>query len=205
MTQTVNLASTTTSLTSTPNPSAVGQAVTLRATVSPVAPATGVPTGSVTFRDGATSLGVVALVNGSASLTISTLAAGSHSLTAAYGGSPTFLASTSAAVTQTVNAAAPAPPPAAGAETVTIGRAERAGNQLRVEGTTSRLANGTFAASVEIHDGTIVGGACTGALITTTPVSGGSWAFRGTTTILGTSVCVKSAGGGVASRALQLK
>jgi len=205
VTQTVNLASTTTSLTSTPNPSAVGQAVTLRATVSPVAPATGVPTGSVTFRDGATSLGVVALVNGSASLTISTLAAGSHSLTAAYGGSPTFLASTSAAVTQTVNAAAPAPPPAAGAETVTIGRAERAGNQLRVEGTTSRLANGTFAASVEIHDGTIVGGACTGALITTTPVSGGSWAFRGTTTILGTSVCVKSAGGGVASRALQLK
>src|SRR5207244_12146889 len=86
-TQPVNLASTTTSLTSTPNPSAVGQAVTLRATVSPVAPATGVPTGSVTFRDGATSLGVVALVNGSASLTISTLAAGSHSLTAAYGGS----------------------------------------------------------------------------------------------------------------------
>src|SRR5207253_4560243 len=67
VTQTVNLASTTTSLTSTPNPSAVGQAVTLRATVSPVAPATGVPTGSVTFRDGATSLGVVALVNGSAS------------------------------------------------------------------------------------------------------------------------------------------
>ena len=206
VTQTVNLASTTTSLTSTPNPSAVGQAVTLRATVSPVAPATGVPTGSVTFRDGATSLGVVALVNGSASLTISTLAAGSHSLTAAYGGSPTFLASTSAAVTQTVNAAAPAPPPpAAGTDTVSINRAERAGTQLRVEGTTSRLANGTFAASVEIHDGTIVGGACTGALITTTPVSGGSWAFRGTTTILGTSVCVKSAGGGVASRALQLK
>jgi len=205
VTQTVNLASTSTSLTSTPNPSTVGQAVTLRATVSPVAPATGVPTGSVTFRDGATSLGVVALVNGSASLTISTLAAGSHSLTAAYGGSPTFLASTSAAVTQTVNAAAPAPPPAAGTDTVSINRAERAGNQLRVEGTTSRLANGTFAASVEIHDGTIVGGACTGALITTTPVSGGSWAFRGTTTILGTSVCVKSAGGGVASRALQLK
>src|SRR5256712_12632124 len=113
--------------------------------------------------------------------------------------------STSAAGTRTVSAAAPAPPPAAGAETVTIGRAERAGNQLRVEGTTSRLANGTFAASVEIHDGTIVGGGCTGALITTTPVSGGSWAFRGTTTILGTSVCGKSARGGGARRALPLK
>src|SRR5436309_2107189 len=169
VTQTVNLASTTTSLTSTPNPSAVGQAVTLRATVSPVAPATGVPTGSVTFRDGAaTSLGVVALVNGSASLSVSTLAAGTHSLTAVYSGSPTFAASTSAAVTQTVNAAAPAPPPAAGTDTVSINRAERAGTQLRVEGTTSRLANGTFAASVAIHVGTIVGGACSGALITVT-------------------------------------
>src|SRR5439155_493896 len=115
---------TSTSLTSTPNPSIVGQAVTLTATVSPAAADTLVPGGTVAFRDGATSLGVVALVNGSASLTISTLAAGSHSLTAAYGGSPTFLASTSAVVTQTVNANAPAPPPAAGADTVTINRAE---------------------------------------------------------------------------------
>src|SRR2546426_1513262 len=206
VTQTVNLASTTTSLTSTPNPSTVGQAVTLRATVSPVAPATGVPTGSVTFRDGAaTSLGVVALVNGSASLSVSTLAAGTHSLTAVYSGSPTFAASTSAAVTQTVNAAAPAPPPAAGTDTVSINRAERAGTQLRVEGTTSRLANGTFAASVEIHSGVASGATCPGALIATTPVSGGSWAFRGTTNLAPTSVCVKSAGGGVASRALQLK
>jgi len=208
VTQTVNLASTTTSLTSTPNPSAVGQAVTLRATVSPVAPATGVPTGSVTFRDGATSLGVVALVNGSASLTISTLAAGSHSLTAAYGGSPTFLASTSAAVTQTVNAAAPAPPPpAAGTDTVSINRAELVvgTGELRVEGTTTRLANGSFAASVEIHDGPAVGGACTGALIATTPDNAGSWAFRATTTFRPTTVCVKSAGGGVASRAVTQK
>jgi len=205
VTQTVNLASTSTSLTSTPNPSTVGQAVTLRATVSPVAPATGVPAGSVTFRDGATSLGVVALVNGSATLSVTTLAAGTHSLTAVYSGSPTFAASTSAAVTQTVNAAAPAPPPAAGADTVSINRADRAGTQLRVEGTTSRLANGTFAASVEIHSGAAAGATCPGALIATTPVSGGTWAFRGNTNLAPTSVCVKSAGGGVASRALNLK
>jgi len=198
-------ASTTTTLTSSPNPSTVGQAVTLTATVRPVAPATGVPNGTVAFKDGAATIGSATLgATGSASISVTTLATGSHPLTAVYSGSLDFLTSTSATVTQVVNAVAP-PPPAAGADTVTIGRADRAGNQLRVEGTTSRLANGTFAASVEIHDGTIVGGACTGALITTTPVSGGSWAFRGTTTILGTSVCVKSAGGGVASRALQLK
>src|SRR3989441_948775 len=104
VTQAVNLLNTSTSLTSTPNPSTTGQAVTLTATVSPVPPATGVPTGTVTFRDGANSLSTVALVNGSASLTISTLALGSHSLTAAFNGNATFAASTSAVLTQTVNA-----------------------------------------------------------------------------------------------------
>src|SRR5256712_184716 len=101
--QTVNQGNTSTSLTSTPNPSNVGQAVTLTATVSAVSPAAGVPTGTVTFRDGATSLGVVTLVNGSASLTVSTLATGNHSLTVGYSGSPSFLGSTSAIVIQAVN------------------------------------------------------------------------------------------------------
>ena len=199
---------TTTSLTSTPNPSTVGQAVTLRATVSPVAPATGVPDGTVTFRDGAATLATATLVNGSASFVTSALATGSHSLTAVYSGSLDFSASTSAAVTQVVNAApAPAPPPAGATDTVTINRAELAvaKGELRVEGTTTRLANGSFAASVEIHNGPAVGGASTGAHIATTPVSGGTWAFRGTTTLRPTTVCVKSAGGGVASRAVAQK
>ena len=47
VTQVVNPGNTTTSLTSTPNPSSFGQTVTLSATVNPVAPATGVPTGTV--------------------------------------------------------------------------------------------------------------------------------------------------------------
>src|SRR5207245_9035983 len=82
----------------------VGQTVRLNATVSPVAPATGAPTGTVTFRDGATTLATVTLVNGSASFSISTLAPGSHALTAVYSGSATFAASTSAVLTQVVNA-----------------------------------------------------------------------------------------------------
>src|SRR5262249_57871616 len=90
-----------TTLTSAPNPSTTGQAGTLGAAVTSAA---GVPTGTVTFRDGATVLGTATLVNGSASISISTLAAGGHSLTAAYGGSATFAASVSAVVTQVVNA-----------------------------------------------------------------------------------------------------
>src|SRR5207245_525925 len=85
--QTVNPGQTTTTLTSTPNPSLAGQAVTLSTTVTAVAPAVGIPTGTVTFRDGATPIGTVTLVNGSASLVTSTLTTGNHSLTAAYNGS----------------------------------------------------------------------------------------------------------------------
>src|SRR5262249_62345517 len=48
VTQTVNLGPTSTTLTPTPNPSVTGQPVTLNASVSPVAPAAGVPTGTAT-------------------------------------------------------------------------------------------------------------------------------------------------------------
>jgi len=194
-------------LTSTPNPSTTGQAVTLSATVTSAA---GVPTGTVTFRDGATVLGTATLVNGSASFVTSALATGSHSLTAVYSGSLDFAASTSAAVTQVVNAAAPAPAPAPGAtDTVSVNRAEQVINtgELRVEGVNTRIPGDGFAASVEIHSGGAVGTTCPGALIATAAVSAadGKWAFRATTGLRPTTVCVKSAGGGVASRAVTPK
>src|SRR2546429_665500 len=102
-----------------------GQTVTLSTTVTAVAPAVGVPTGTVTFRDGATALSTVTLVNGSVSLTISTLAVGSHSLTAVYNASPNFLGSTSPTVTQAVNSPtttslSPTPNPSDIAHTVTL-------------------------------------------------------------------------------------
>src|SRR5205809_1924571 len=107
-TQTVNPGPTATTLTTTPNPSVVGQAVTLSTTVTALAPAVGLPTGTVTFRDGATVLGTVTLLNGSASLVTSTLTVATHPLTATYNGSATFAVSTSATVNQVVNAPAAA-------------------------------------------------------------------------------------------------
>src|SRR2546430_1756972 len=101
--QTVNPGQTTTTLTSTPNPSLAGQAVTLSTPGTAVRPGVGVPTGNVKFRDGAAALGPVKLVNGNASLNVSTLTVGSHSLTAVYNASPNFLGSTSPTVTQVVN------------------------------------------------------------------------------------------------------
>ena len=191
-------AATSTSLTSTPNPSTTGQAVTLSATVTSAA---GVPTGTVTFRDGATALATVTLVNGSASFSTTALAVGSHPLTAAYNGNATFAASTSAVVTQVVNN------PAAGTDTVRITRNElRVGTgELRIEGTNTQIPGGGFAPSVTIHDGAAVGTSCPGAVIGTTSAAGGTWQFRQVTPFRPTTVCVQSAGGGVASGAVTQK
>jgi len=95
-------AATKTALTATVNPSAYGQSVTFTATVSS---SSGTPTGSVTFKDGTTTLATVALSAGVAKYTTATLAVGTHSITAVYGGSTTFSTSTSAAVSQVVNKA----------------------------------------------------------------------------------------------------
>lgn len=90
-----------TALTATPNPAASGAAVTFAATVTGTG---GTPTGSITFKDGATTLGAVPLDGtGHASLMTTALASGTHSITAVYGGDATFGASTSTAVSLQIN------------------------------------------------------------------------------------------------------
>jgi hypothetical protein len=83
-----------------------GMAETLTASVS--GPSGGaVPTGTVTFLDGTTSLGTADLTgSGSAALTTTTLAVGSHLITAQYAGDSTYAGSTSTAITVTVSAVA---------------------------------------------------------------------------------------------------
>src|SRR5262249_16804352 len=105
----VNQASTTLALTSTPNPSTSGQAVTLTATISVVSPGAGNPTGTVAFMDnGSTTLGTASLtLGGTATFTTTApLSAGSHSITAVYNGDIHFAGSTSSALTQTVTQSA---------------------------------------------------------------------------------------------------
>jgi predicted small lipoprotein YifL len=92
--------STTTTLQSSPNPSAFGQTVTFIATVTSGA------TGTVTFKEGATTLGVGTLSGGTpntASVTTSTLTVGSHSITASYFGDANLPGSTSSPLTQNVS------------------------------------------------------------------------------------------------------
>jgi uncharacterized repeat protein (TIGR01451 family) len=90
---------TTTAVVSSLNPSSAGQTVTFTATVTGAS-----PTGSVTFRDGTTTLGTATLsATGKAALSTSALSVGSHAITAVYGGDAGNNAGTSAALTQTVN------------------------------------------------------------------------------------------------------
>ncbi len=104
------LFSSTTTLTGNPNPAPAGQVVTFTATVSSIG---GTPSGSITFKEGATILGTGTLAGGIATFATTGLAVGSHAITAAYSGDATFAASTSAVFTEVVNAAG-APPPTGG-------------------------------------------------------------------------------------------
>lgn len=101
---------TTTSLVSSPNPSLLGQPVTFTATVSsetevPFIPSGDRPvySGTVTFMDGATSIGTETVSSGQATLTTSSLSVGTHSITAQYSGDSNFNSSTSPALSQQVS------------------------------------------------------------------------------------------------------
>jgi hypothetical protein len=99
--QTIVQQTTTTQLISSQNPSSVGQAVKLTATVTPNS-----VSGSIEFEDGGTSLGTASLSGGSTSITLTSLALGTHNITAVYSGDANDATSTSAALPQQVNLAA---------------------------------------------------------------------------------------------------
>ncbi len=107
VTQVVGVAGSTATVSSSANPSASGQSVTFTATVAAQAPSTVRPTGTVTFKDGGTTLGTGTLnSSGLATYATAALATGTHPITVEYGGSANHTGSTSAALSQVVNAPA---------------------------------------------------------------------------------------------------
>jgi hypothetical protein len=90
--------------TSATGPVASGESFDLTAQVSIVSPGTGMPTGAVTFKDGATTLGTVSLdPTGTAVLTTSLLTSGTRKITAVYGGDLLTLPATSPILSQIVS------------------------------------------------------------------------------------------------------
>ena len=108
LTQTVNKANTSTQVTSSTNPSIIGQQVTFTATVTIAAPGGGsLPTtDTVSFTDNGVGMSGCSAVNlnGSGQATCSTiyLAVGVHNIVATYAGDPNYNASTSSTLVQTV-------------------------------------------------------------------------------------------------------
>jgi hypothetical protein len=108
LTQVVNQSATGTVLTGDLASTEFGQIVTFTATVTPSQKLGGLtdPGGTVTFYADGASIGTGTLSGGVATLGYSGLTAGTHSITATYSGDPSFITSTSAALTQAVSQAA---------------------------------------------------------------------------------------------------
>ena len=138
---------TTTTLSSSPNPSTYGQAVTFTGTLSSSVGAP--PDGeTVKFRKGTTVLGTGTLNGGSASFTTSVLPAGTNVIKAVYGGDSNFAASTSKAVSQVVNKAT---------TTTTLASSQNPSNfgqSVTFTASVTPQFGGTVTGSVTFSDGT---------------------------------------------------
>jgi hypothetical protein len=172
--QTVNKATTSTALTSSPNPSIVNQQVTFTATVT--GHNGGTPTGTATFKQGTTTVATKSLVSGSASFTTSYVTSGSRSLTATYSGDGNFLASTSShsqsvlkASTTTTIASSANPSNFGSAVTLTATVSSTAGTPAN--GDTVKLIDGT----TTIGTGSLNAGVAT---FTTTALTAGPHKIR---------------------------
>jgi len=145
VTQSVSQSGSSTTLTSNANPSSFGQAVTFTAAVQPGY--SGVPTGTITFSDGGTSLASISLSGGSAQLTLSNLSLGSHSITAKYNGDSNFTASTSTPIAQSVTQAATATNVSSNTNPSSYGQA------VTFTATVAPAYNGTPTGTVSFFDG----------------------------------------------------
>jgi len=159
------IATTTTALTSSVNPSAYGQSITFTATVTSSIGAP--PNGeNVTFKQGSTVLGTGALSGGVATFSTSALTVGTKSVTAAYAGDTSFAASTSSAVSQVVNKASTT------ASLVSSLNPSVSGQNVTFTVTVAPQYSGTPTGSVVFKDGTTT--------LKTVSLSGGSASYSTT-------------------------
>jgi hypothetical protein len=101
------LATTTTIVSETPDPSLAGQTTTVTVAVAAVTPGSGNPTGLVTLSDGAGSVCAATLAAGTAQCTVTSSTIGSLTLVATYNGDGIFDASTGSHAHQVQAANAP--------------------------------------------------------------------------------------------------
>ena len=159
--QTVNKAASATAVASSLNPSTYGTGVTFTATVTSTA---GTPTGTVSFKDGATLLGTSALSAGKATFSTSTLTVGGHSITATYNGAGDYNASVSTTLTQTVNKQSTTT-----TAIITTPASRFFGQSItfNVSVNASPLGTSVPSGTITFCDGTVTAGVCTGTTLGT--------------------------------------
>jgi uncharacterized repeat protein (TIGR03803 family) len=171
---------TTTTLTSSPNPSTYGQAVTFTAAVTSKIGAP--PDGeTVSFMKGKTVLGTGTLSGGSASFTTSTLKVGTNAIKAVYGGDSNFAGSTSKTVSQVVSKAT---------TTTTLASSQNPSNSGQSVTFTASVApqfSGTPTGTVTFNNGSTKLG--------TVPLSGGVASYTTTNLAVGTEPITASYNG----------
>jgi hypothetical protein len=139
---------TTTTLSSSPNPSTYGQAVTFIATVTSSLGAPPPDGETVSFMKGTAVLGTGTLSGGSASFMTSTLSVGTNAIKAVYGGDSNLPASTSKAVSQVVSKAA---------TTTTLASSlnpSNVGQSVTFTASVATQFSGTVTGTVTFYDGT---------------------------------------------------
>jgi hypothetical protein len=171
------------------NPSAYGQSVTFTAQV--VSLTAGVPTGTVTFYDGASTLGTIALEsNGYAWIATSALSIGTHAITAFYSGDALYLGSSNG-VLQVVSSAptstglVSSPNPSAYGRSVTFTASVSSGGGTPA-GTVTFLNGATSMGTATLSGGqaALTTAALSGGVHAVTAVYGGSANFAGSTSAI---------------------
>lgn len=148
---------TTTTLSSSPNPSAVDQPVVFTATITNQVG--GSPTGTVTFKSDTTTLGKATVSNGQATLNYSFTSQGTSPIVASYSGNSTFLPSNSAPLKQMVQKA---PTTTALASSL---NPSQTGQMVKFTATVSGQYGGTPTGTITFEDGPTV--------LAQVPLSGG--------------------------------
>ncbi len=129
-----------------------GQSVTLTANVNTINATA--PTGSITFKSGATTIGTGTIANGQSAVSLSSLNAAAHSITAEFSGDTNYVAITSGASVLTINKA-----------TLTV----TAENKTKIYGAANPALTATITGFVNSESASVVTGA---AAITTTATTG---------------------------------
>ena len=175
------LTKTTTTLSSSPNPSAYNEPVTFTATVSSSKGAP--PDGeTVSFIKGSTTLGTGTLSGGSAGFTTSALKVGTSSIKAVYSGDSNFDSSTSAPLSQVVDKAN---------TTTTLASSlnpSKVGQSVTFTATVTAQFGGTVTGKVTFEDN--------GSVLKTVTLSGGTAAYTTSKLTEGTHTMTATSTGG---------